>query len=129
MNTRLLMIASSVALGIAGLVATFAPVELLHALGASAAAPVPLVVQLLGALYVGFALMNWTAKDNAIGGIYSRPISLGNSVHFAVGALALAMGGLGPGASPLLVAGFSIYTLFAARFLWLVFGSQGPRQR
>ena len=126
MNTRALMVASSITLGVAGLVATFAPVELLHALGAASVAPLPVVVQLLGALYVGFALTNWTAKDNAIGGIYSRPLSLGNSVHFTVGALALGKS-LGPAANPLVVAGFLIYTLFAFRFLWLTFGSAGPR--
>jgi hypothetical protein len=39
------------------------------------------------ALYFSFALMNWTAKDSASGGIYARPVSLGNFAHFFSGTL------------------------------------------
>ena len=73
MNTRTLMVASSLVLGAAGLAMTFAPAELLTALPASAAEPLPVLLQLLGALYLSFAFANWTAKDSLIGGIYARP--------------------------------------------------------
>jgi hypothetical protein len=89
-NTKVLMVASSLALGLAGLAASFAPSELLRALGSPVAEPLPVLIQLLGSLYLAFAITNWTAKDNMIGGIYSRPLSLGNCVHFVVGSLALA---------------------------------------
>lgn len=129
MNTRLLMIASSVLLGLAGLAASFAPAELLAAMGASSAAPTPVFVQLLGATYMAFALTNWTAKDNAIGGIYSRPIALGNSVHFTMGALALGKLGADPAARPELYGAAVVYVMCAGAFLWLTFGSPGPRTR
>ena len=66
MNTKLIMVASSVFLGLVGLAASFAPEELLRALGAPAGDPVPLLVQLLGATYLAFAITNWTAKANII---------------------------------------------------------------
>jgi hypothetical protein len=41
-------------------------------------------------LYFAFALMNWTVKDSAIGGINAHPVSLGNFGHFFTGMLLLA---------------------------------------
>jgi hypothetical protein len=116
------MAASSLMLGLAGLAASFAPSELLRVLGSPASEPLPVLVQLLGAMYVAFALTNWMAKDNVIGGIYSRPLSLGNCVHFIMGALALAKQQFSHGVSMPLVAVLIAYTIFAICFAWLVFG-------
>jgi len=121
-NARRLLIASSGALALVGAAATFAPVELLRALGTLPAAPMPIVVQLLGALYLSFAITNWTAKGAPIGGIYSRPISLGNLLHFTMGAIALAKYAATHGGSPVLLLLLAGYVLFAAGFGWLVFG-------
>jgi len=121
MSTRFLMILSAVFLAAVGLVASFAPAELLSYLKVPQADPLPLLVQLLGASYLGFAITNWTAKDSMIGGIYARPLSLGNCMHFFVGALALAKqvnihGFHGP-----LIPVFIGYSLFAVAFANLVF--------
>lgn len=123
MNSRVLMIASTVVLGICGIAALFAPVELLSSLGLGDIAP-PVLVQLLGALYFSFAITNWTAKDNAIGGIYSRPLALGNFAHFTIGTLVLVRPLLALPRFPLLFA-FAIYLVFALLFGALLFG-QGP---
>ena len=122
MNTKILMVASSLFLGLAGVAASFAPSELLRALGSPEVEPLPVLIQLLGGTYVAFALTNWTAKDNMIGGIYSRPLSLGNSVHFVAGALALAKQQCSHEVSTPLTAALIIYTVFAILFAWLVFG-------
>lgn len=122
MNTKILMAASSLTLGLAGLASSFAPSELLRVLGSPATEPLPVLVQLLGAMYYAFALTNWTAKDNVIGGIYSRPLSLGNCVHFIMGALALAKQQFSHGVSMPLIAVLIAYTVFAICFAWLVFG-------
>ena len=116
------MTLSSLFLGLAGLAASFAPSELLRALGAPVAEPLPVLIQLLGGTYVAFAMTNWTAKDNMIGGIYSRPLSLGNCVHFVVGSLALAKQQFSHGTSVPLLALLVVYTIFAICFAWLVFG-------
>ncbi len=122
MNTKILMTASSLALGLAGAAASFAPAELLRALGSPAAEPRPPLIQLLGAAYIAFALANWTAKGSLIGGIYARPLSLGNCVHFLVGALALAKQQFSHGVSTPLLVALVGYTIFAVGFGWLVFG-------
>lgn len=122
MNTRYLMIASSIALAAAGVPALFAPEELLSYVGIPASAPLPVMVQLMGALYLGFAAVNWTAKENAIGAVYSRPLSVGNSLHFTTGALCLLGSMRAVGAHPPLVAALVVYGAFAAGFAYLVFG-------
>jgi hypothetical protein len=116
------MAASSLFLGIAGLFASFAPQELLAFLDSPATGSAPVLVQLMGALYFSFAMVNWTAKDNIIGGIYSRPVSLGNLTHFVMGALALAKFQSPEWDNKILLALLAIYTVFAVLFGWLVFG-------
>jgi hypothetical protein len=128
-NTKILMTASSLVLGVGGIAASFAPAELLASLGAPAVEPLPVLIQLLGAVYVGFALTNWTAKDNVIGGIYSRPIAIGNCVHFISGALALAKQQSAQGGNMLLMAALVPYAILAIAFTWLLFGSAPAQQR
>ena len=129
MRTKLILAGSAVVLGLLGLGASFAPQELLGMVGVASAAPVPLLIQLLGAGYFGLALSNWLAKDSSIGGIYGRSLTLGNSVHFTVGALALAKAVIGGGMHPLISVLPVIYAGFALAFAWLVFGATGlPKQ-
>ncbi|KAA9038720.1 hypothetical protein FW778_14335 [Ginsengibacter hankyongi] len=86
MNTKLLMTISAAILGAVGIILTFMPQEVSHFLNFTELTPI--VFQILGALYFGFAMLNWTAKANLIGGIYSRPIAIGNFTHFLIGGLA-----------------------------------------
>jgi hypothetical protein len=89
-NTRLVMIASAVVTGAAGIAASFLPQEILQLLGAPANDTLTLLVQLHGAALLGFAMLDWMAKDSTMGGIYNRPLVIGNLVHFLVGGLAAA---------------------------------------
>lgn len=124
--SKFLMVSSSLVLGAAGIVATFAPVELLSALGVQGPASLAILVQLLGALYFAFAITNWTAKDSIIGGIYARPLSLGNFTHFLIGGLALAKLQTQGAVEPWLLAVCVIYILYAVGFARLLM--VGPRQ-
>ena len=124
MNSKVLMVASSVVLAVAGIAAIFAPNELLGLFGCTNPGPGGLLLQLLGSAYLSFAITNWTAKDNAIGGIYSRPLSLGNFAHFAIGTLVLMRPAIRTHKAPLIVAA-ALYAVFAILFGALLFG-QGP---
>lgn len=86
MSSRHLMIASAALLAALGLLLSFAPEETLAYLGQPSTGAVPVLLQLAGALYLGFAVMNWTAKGSVLGGIYGRAIVLGNFLHFTMGA-------------------------------------------
>lgn len=125
MNTKILMIASSVFLGIAGLVALFAPEELLKMLSLPLTNPLSVIVQLMGALYASFALMNWTVKDNIVGGVYLRPISLANFAHFTIGALTLIKYQMSNTVPAILSGVLIVYVVFAVIFTWLVFFHTG----
>lgn len=77
-------------MAILGISLEFAPHEILNYFEVSSAGSITaLFVQLTGALYLGFAMMNWMAKAVLIGGIYARPLAVGNFSHFLIGALAL----------------------------------------
>lgn len=89
MNTNILMISSCIFLSVLGITFTFIPEEIISSLSVTPNPISTLSLQLLGALYLGFAMLNWMAKGSLIGGIYNRPIAIGNFMHFAVGALTL----------------------------------------
>ncbi len=92
MNTKWLLTLSSVLMGIAGIAALFLPDELLDLVEVEGTHPLPVFVQLMGAMYFAFALQNWMARFSVMGGIYGKPLSIGNFAHFAIGALALIKG-------------------------------------
>jgi hypothetical protein len=119
-NTKLLLSASALAMGLAGIAASFAPAEIAAALGLAGGA---LVVQLLGALLFGFAMVNWLARGSLLGGIYNRPVAVGNLAHFLIGALALLKAiGAGERRTMFLVAA-AVYAIFAIGFAMALFRS------
>lgn len=80
------MVLSAVVMGITGTLLIFMPQEVSRFLNLAESAPI--LFQILGSLYFGFGMLNWTAKANVIGGIYSRPVAIGNFTHFLTGGLA-----------------------------------------
>jgi hypothetical protein len=123
MKTRLLLTASALVMAVLGLAAIFLPREILEKLHQTSVGPLPLLVQILGALYLGFAMQNWMAKQSIIGGIYNRPLTMGNLVHFLVAALSLAKYVLAGSRDPALLTLAALYTLFAVVFATVVFTS------
>jgi hypothetical protein len=83
------MTASAILLGVTGIAFSFFPEEIVGSLQLGDNRSFPLILQLTGALYFGFAMVNWMAKGSIIGGIYSKPVAMGNFAHFLVGGLAL----------------------------------------
>ena len=89
MKTKLLMTSSAVFCGIIGILLSFLPNEIAEYLSVEPTIITILFLQILGALYLGFGILNWMAKGTLIGGIYNRPIAIGNLMHFVVGAITL----------------------------------------
>ncbi|MEP7163617.1 MAG: hypothetical protein ABI741_02930 [Ferruginibacter sp.] len=121
MNTKLLMISSAVILGGLGLAATFFPQEILNNAGIDPAGYASLFVQVTGALYIGFAIMNWMAKATIIGGIYSKPVAMGNFTHFFIAALALIKALQTHHDMMLIWIITVVYVVFALLFAWVAF--------
>jgi hypothetical protein len=126
MNTKYLMVSSAIVTGLAGLAASFLPAEILKAIGGTADQLPTLFIQITGALYLGFAIMNWMAKTVLIGGIYAKPLGLGNFLHFTVAALALFKFAINNNASIYIWAATMAYSTFAILFGLVVFTS--PKQ-
>lgn len=118
MNRKLLMISSAIIMGIIGFFLTFMPNETLKFLNQDPTDILTFILQLMGALYFGFAILNWMAKNVLIGGIYAKPLCLGNFVNFLMGALTLIKLALN---SSLSAAYFWILTIFYILFA-LAFG-------
>ncbi|MHB1145957.1 MAG: hypothetical protein ACYC01_00015 [Lutibacter sp.] len=89
MNTKLLMASSAVFLSMMGISFSFLPEEILVYLNGNSDPITLLFLQILGSLYLGFGILNWMAKPNLIGGIYSKPLAIGNLAHFGMSAIAL----------------------------------------
>lgn len=122
MNTKFLMTASAVVLGLAGVGGLFLPHELLLSIGVTPAGLLPTIIQILGALFLAFAMTNWMARESAIGGIYNRPLAVGNLTHFAVGAITFIKLLLAKNTAPLVIGAAVVYALFAAGFAAVTFG-------
>jgi hypothetical protein len=86
---RLLMTASALFLFVLGVPCVFAPDLVLQRLVGNTSTIAEIVVQLTGALYVGFSALNWMGKGSLMGGIYGRPVAVGNLLHFFAGAMAV----------------------------------------
>jgi hypothetical protein len=125
--TRFLMSASALSLGLLGIVGSFMPDEVLGRLGAPVSPLLMLLmllvllVQVLGALYMGFAALNWMVRDNLIGGIYSRPVAVGNLLHFLTAGLAMLKLLVRAPKLQLLWPLALVYTVFAAGFAVVLF--------
>lgn len=89
MNTKLLMTSSALFLAVMGLILSFLPNEVAEYLQVEQNLISILFLKTLSALYLGFGILNWMARGTLIGGIYNRPIAIGNFMHFLVGAISL----------------------------------------
>lgn len=120
--SKLLMIVSAAFMAAAGVSLTFAPLELLGSVaGAPGAQNVALLpaMQLLGALYVGGAATNWMSKSKLVGGVFGRPLAMGNLGHFGIGAMALIRTAAGVDARFWPLA--ALYAALAAAFAYIIF--------
>jgi len=127
LNTKILMTSSALILGLAGVFALFAPDALVYTQGSAATGTTSVLVQLMGALYFSFALMNWTAKDSLIGGIYAWPVSLANFGHFFAGTLLLIKYQLSNEINIYMLTVLIVYAVYALCFYWLVFRATGVK--
>ena len=83
------MTSSALFYAIIGIILSFLPNEIADYLNVEYNIVTILFLDIMSALYLGFGILNWMAKGTLIGGIYNRPIAIGNLMHFGVGAIAL----------------------------------------
>jgi Fe2+ transport system protein B len=117
MNTKIIMTASVIALGMAGIALIFIPGEIARYFDLEDSKSLILIGQILGALYFGFAMLNWMTRTSIIGGIYNKPIAVANFIHFFIAGLALVKAVMAnPGLPALVWVVTIVYALFAICF-------------
>ena len=110
------MSSSAIAMGLVSFCLIFLPEEVAAIIGLTGEGKI--ILQVTGALYFGFAMINWMSKANLIGGIYNRPLAVGNTAHFVVAALGL----IKYSPKGLVIIGVAIvYSLFAIAFGAILF--------
>lgn len=119
------MLSSASFNGIMGVIFSFFPEEVLALFRQPPSQFTALAFQVLGALFLGFAMMNYTAKKAVLGGIYNRPLQMGNTVYYFITAITLIkyMAGQSLMISPALWVVSLTYILLAVSFLKLLFSS------
>jgi hypothetical protein len=128
MQTKILMTSSALLMGIVGLFLFFFPQELFSFFGAGSTPLITRFMQILGALYIALATINWIAKASLIGGIYGRPIAAGNFMHFFLVTL-LFLKGLRLTPFPVgHLAAMSVYVLFTVFFGRVLFSTLGQKK-
>ena len=120
MSSKFLMMISAIFLAILGLLTSFLPQEVLGLHGTQPDGPTILLIEMMGALYLGFAILNWTARGVLIGGIYARPLALGNCRHFAMVGVMLTREAIDHMAVPLAISAL-VFSIFAVGFGLVLF--------
>ena len=123
--SRTLMMVSAIFMAILGLITSYFPDRVLETHGTVPDGPTMLLIQMMGALYLGFALLNWTARGVIIGGIYARPLALGNFLHFAMVAVMLTREAIDHGVVQLATSA-AVFSAFAIGFGYLLFRLPAP---
>ncbi|SFW61407.1 hypothetical protein [Cellulophaga fucicola] len=120
MNTKILMTSSALFLAIIGILLSFLPNEILEYLNVEPNIITILFVKIMSALYMGFGILNAMAKGTLIGGIYNRPIAIGNLMHFGVGAIALVkIASKIQVHSEIIISLAAVYVIFAILFVYV----------
>jgi hypothetical protein len=122
------MTTSAIFMAILGVAASFLPQEIIAHFGSEPQGHAVLLIQVAGAIYLGFAILNWMARGNLIGGIYSRPVALGNFMHFAIVAVVLAKAVMAGLDQVEIVSALIVYSVFAAWFGAVLFGSPSMKK-
>ena len=114
------MSTSAVFLAVLGLATSYMPDKVLGIHGTVPDMPTMLLIQMAGALYLGFAILNWTARGVLIGGIYARPVALGNFLHFAMVSVMLIRAAIVHGVMQLAISA-AVFSVFAIWFGLVLF--------
>lgn len=118
---------SAACMALLGLAGSFLPEASLRLVGTEPDTPTVILVQVTAALYMGFAIVNWMTRGSVIGGIYGRPLTMGNLLHFAVVAALLIKASIVHQAIGVILIA-AAYTLLAGWFGFVLVTHPGHRR-
>jgi hypothetical protein len=123
-----LLVFSAAIYFLAGVATLFAPQELLSLGGAAPNSLTVALLQMVGAAFLGFGVLNWMSRHSLVGGIYSRPLVVANFGHTFAGAALLVKAVPRGNGSALAWAALGIYCVLALFFGLKLFGP-GPKPK
>lgn len=112
-------------MGILGVAMIFLSMEILNYFKMAQNQFALLLIQFIGALYFGFAMLNWMAKGLLAGGIYGRPVVIGNMTHFIVATLPMLKTISSESSLAFLILSI-IYLIFTLAFIYIFYTA--PKQ-
>ena len=121
MHGRLIILVSALILFAVGGAALFAGDELARLFDAGDSNGLTLAIQLTGSGLLGFAVLDWMSRGNRIGGIYGRPLGIGNLLLFTTASLTVGKAALAGSLPGIVTAVGVIFAVLAIGFAWLVF--------
>jgi len=128
-TSKIVLGSSAIILAASGLALTFFPDVLAENINLPDDASVKLLIQTIGAMYFGFAMLNWMSRRSLIGGIYNRPIAIANMTHFMMVGIALTKLMLNKALPQSFWLVTLIYLVYALIFGWLLFTTPNLGQK
>lgn len=122
--SKVVMILSAVVSAVLGILFTFLPQETGSWIGTAEQTIADLVVmQILGAALIGIAMTNYMSRGAVLGGIYGKPLLLGNLVYHLASGLGLLKFAFNSGEWILFGIPALLYLILTAGFIKLNFTS------
>ena len=122
MNSKVVMTGATIVLSLAGLACLFFPKEIFKLYDPSTENAQGLLVQLLGAGFLGFAALDWISRRSLLGGIYGRPVVVANHTHFVLGSLLMIRRAISQPNNVVIWCTLAAYALIAVAFASILFG-------
>lgn len=124
MSSRTILTIASILLFAAGGLAVFAADEVAGLMDREVSFESRMFAEFAGIGMLALAIQNWMARGRPIGGVYARPLGLGNLLFFSSSALTLGRY-LATEMLPIeAIALCALFALLAVAFAWLVFFSR-----
>lgn len=125
MASKALMMSSAVFLSLLGVLTLVFPYKVLAQHGTEPDGPTVLLIRMMGALYLGFAALDWASRNAVSGGAGARPLALGNFLHFALVTTMLAWEAVTHRVLPLAISAV-VFGVFALCFGLVLFRPARP---
>ena len=122
MNSKFVMTGAAIVLGLAGIACLFIPEEIFKLYNPATRDIQGLLVQLLGASFLGFAALDWISRQSLLGGIYGRPVVSANQTHFVIGSFLIVRAAISQPNNVVLWFTLAAYALFAIAFSVILYG-------
>lgn len=124
MSSRTILTITSILLFATGGLAVFAADEVAGLMDLEVSFETRIFAEFAGIGMLALAIQNWMSRGRPIGGVYARPLGLGNLLFFSTSALTLGRYLVAETLPREMIAVCGVFALLALAFAWLVFFSQ-----